>query len=151
MSYLNLIALVDDPQDIISILVARGFMRLTTPERAGNPYGVETAQLGLEYVEIPNAIITQAADLEADPPVQEERDARRVYMLKLAHDARDGDMNDATPEDDDPLREWKRSTLVSWFLDLATPQTESDGTRTYAYEGVYLVRPEDQGRFGVWQ
>lgn len=153
MNHLNLLALMAAPGEgelpaIVSVLVSRGLMEIDR--------GPVLTKLGLERTPQPMQSPFYLSE-DADDP-----DLRIFYALKFAHQARADDMNDARPDADDPLYEWKRSVTVSWFLEDATEATtrlyrrvgetwEPVTVTTYSRDGVDLVHPDYAGLFHVWQ
>jgi len=181
--------LTTTPKELADRLIARGVFKTEDGEYVG-------VHSGTEWLEVPNPIIKTAAvgtpfEPGYVPPVM---DPRKVYMVKLAHEAEaDDDSGDADDENDDHPR-FTRSKLVKWikangtrkdYADLVVrnikdPAQYEDDTidpisgdtipgakrkdtyttvksplRTWAMgsftKKFWVVHPQDQDIFGVWQ
>ena len=106
---ISITILTTTPKELADRMVARGIFKREDGEYVG-------VHSGTEFLEVPNPIVKTAAvgnplDPGYVPPVM---DPRRVYMVKLAHEAlAEDDSNDADdPQDVHPR--FTRSKIVKW-------------------------------------
>jgi hypothetical protein len=159
--------LTDTPARLRNALISRGIIEQKTDPRTGKTIYVGTRN-GVEFVEVPNPIVVTPAVGEPRLPdgtpnpayVPPVMDTRRVYLVKVAHEAEADEVEGLQQEDIDPDtgRRTRRSVLLrtklgQWVMANSTPDTitSADGRSWQARNinnNFWLTISDD---FGVWQ
>lgn len=158
MNYINFVVITDTPARLRTFLVNRGIIKSVTDTIDGSTQYVGVLP-GMEWVRVPNPIVTGGTGTELDPYVY---DTRAVFLVKFAHEsATDQDDNlGNSPTTDDygniydytRLGRWVRgnSTLVAAPANYTINGEHAGSAYKINNEQVWLVRDRPE-RFGVWQ
>jgi hypothetical protein len=99
---------------------------------------------------IPNPVVATLGP----PPTY---DTRKVYLLRLSHEADANDDDGSATAQADPTPRYTRSKLVAWVManSVAETLTGADGvtyrTRRHTSNTLWFVVPADMAKFGAWQ
>jgi hypothetical protein len=127
--------ITDTPARLATFLVNRGIIEQNAQ---GNYVGVRP---GMEWVKVPNPIVTGGTGTEANPFVY---DTRAVYLVKFAWESES--------EKADAFRDWiiANSSVVNAPVNYTINGVHAGSARKITGEQVWLVHI-DPDRFGVWQ
>jgi hypothetical protein len=151
---LDLHAYASRPADLRDFLIARGVIRNEDGQLVGALPGVE-----ITWGALPNPIMTDVGNPDADPPVPPTYRSEKIYLIRLAHQAAEDDDSGDVVEPDDPAPHFTRSKVAKWIRNNATPVTVNSANgksyRVFAMFGITatfgFVHPADTGDFGTWQ
>jgi hypothetical protein len=139
--------LTSDVPALRALLIANGIL---STDGKGNV----TPKPGVEFVIVPNPVVVTPAVLDKDGNVIEPAvmDDRKVFLVKVAHEALNFETKDDAQVDLDGklLSVLDRTKLGKWAK--ANSVTDKiDGLDGRLIDGKHWLVPEDDGRFGVWQ
>lgn len=143
---IDVVLLTTTPAVLRNQLIARNILK---DDGQGNLIGVLP---GTEFTVtgIPNPIQATLGP----PPTY---DTRKVYLLRLSHEADANDDDGSATAQADPTPRYTRSKLVQWVManSTAVTLTGADGTtyrtRQHTSGTLWFVIPADMGKFGAWQ
>lgn len=137
---IDVVLLTTTPAVLRDRMIERGILQLVNGNLIGVLPGTEFTVTG-----VPNPIVATLGP----PPTY---DARKVYLLRLSHEADANDDDGVTVGD-----RYTRSKLVQWLItnSTAVTLTGADGTiyrtRQHTSGTLWFVIPADAGKFGAWQ
>jgi hypothetical protein len=158
MNYLNFVIITDTPGKLATFLASRNIITQQTDQDTQQTYYVGVLP-GMEWVKVPNPIVTGGTGTELDPYVY---DTRACFLVKFAHESMDDQDDSATnsPGTDDYANVFDWTRFGRW---VKGNSTLVDAPATYTINGewagqaykinnqlVWLVRDRPE-RFGVWQ
>jgi hypothetical protein len=155
MLYINFVVITDTPVRLRNFLISRGILEEVTMQ--GETVLVGTRP-GMEWVRVPNPIVTGGTGTELDPFVY---DTRAVYLVKFAHESLDNEVDgDVVDEEGNPIDTYDWSKFGKWVkangasVNAPVGWTINGEPAGSAWkitgEQVWLVRTAPE-RFGVWQ
>jgi hypothetical protein len=151
---ISFVVITDTPVRLRNFLVTRGVIK-EEPVGSGNYVGVRP---GMEWVKVPNPIVTGGTGTEGDPFVY---DTRSVFLVKFAHESEgnevdgplvDEEGNQINQYDWSKFGKWVKanSSVVNAPLNYTINGEHAGSARKITGEQVWLVHI-DPDRFGVWQ
>jgi hypothetical protein len=159
MNYINFAIITDTPVTLRNFLISRNILQLV-PGDPGGPSVLAGVLPGMEWVEVPNPIITDpgtGGDPFTPGYIPPTYDTRRVFLVKFAHDSVDDQLVDVI-NPADTIYDWSKfgrwiknnSTVVTAPANYTINGQPAGDARKITGQPVWLVhdRPE---RFGVWQ
>jgi hypothetical protein len=161
MLYINFVVITDTPVRLRNFLISRGILEEVTMQ--GETVLVGTRP-GMEWVRVPNPIVTGGTGTELDPFVYDDRN---VYLVKFAHESLDnevdGPLTTGTGTEEDPfvpvdVYDWSKfakwvkanSSVVNAPVNYTINGVHAGSARKITGEQVWLVHTDPE-RFGVWQ
>lgn len=143
---IDVVLIASNPAALRTALIARNILK---DDGQGNLIGVLP---GTEFTVtgIPNPIQATLGP----PPTY---DTRKVYLLRLSHEADANDDDGSATAQADPTPRYTRSKLVQWVINNSVAETiiGADGatyrTRRHTSNTLWFVVPADMGKFGAWQ
>jgi|SRR3990167_7417859 len=151
MSYISFTILTSDTAELRSRMMAYGFIK---EETINGKVTLVPAKEGVEWVRVPNPIIVTPAvgtpfEIGYVPPVM---DARKVFLVKIAHKALfDETKDDVQTNPDGSLKSiLLRTKLGKWVAANSTAATVDGMPARKVGLKFWLVHGAN-GRLGVWQ
>jgi hypothetical protein len=134
---ISFVVVTDTPARLRDFLVSRNVIK-ETETGSGRYAGVRP---GMEWVMVPNPIITGGTGTELDPHVY---DTRSVFLVKFAWESES--------EKADAFRDWivANSSVVNAPVNYLINGAHAGSARKVTGEQVWLAHIEPE-RFGVWQ
>jgi hypothetical protein len=163
MTYINFVVITDTPGRVATFLASRGII-----EQVTDPMTQQTSYVGvrpgMEWVRVPNPIVTGGTGTELDPYVY---DTRAVFLVKFAHESVDNEEEVGFPTtevdgegntvqvnqyDWSKFGRWVKnnSSVVSAPVNYTINGVHAGDAYKITGEQVWLVRNSPE-RFGVWQ
>lgn len=146
---IDLTIITSTPAVLRDRLIERDILKLDNGQLVGVRFGTEFTVTG-----VPNPIVTTLASgiFGQVGYVPAVIDARKVYLVRLAHAADANDDDGVTVGD-----RLARSKFVQWVIANSVAETinSADGrtyrTRRHTLNTLWFVIPADAGMFGTWQ
>jgi hypothetical protein len=134
---ISFVVITDTPLRLRNFLVSREVIK-EEPVGSGDYVGVRP---GMEWVKVPNPIVTGGTGTEGDPYVY---DTRAVFLVKFAWESES--------EKAQAFRDWivANSSVVNAPVNYTINGEHAGSARKVTGEQVWLVHI-DPDRFGVWQ
>jgi hypothetical protein len=158
MNYISFVVITSTPGLLATFLASRGIIEQKTDARTGQTYYVGVRP-GMEWVRVPNPIVTGGAGTVGDPYIY---DTRAVFLVKLAHESVDNEEEVGFPTsvDGEPVNQydWSKfgrwvknnSSIVSAPVNYTINGVHAGDAYKITGEQVWLIR-DNPDRFGVWQ
>jgi hypothetical protein len=150
---ISFVVITDTPGRVTTFLANRGIIEQKTDNLTGQTYYVGVRP-GMEWVKVPNPIVTGGTGTELDPYVY---DTRSVFLVKFAHESADNEVDvdsDTTQNQYDwsKFGRWVKanSTVVTAPVNYTINGEHAGDAYKITGEQVWLVRDNPE-RFGVWQ
>jgi hypothetical protein len=158
MNYISFVIITSTPGLVATFLASRGIIEQKTNPLTGQTYYVGVRP-GMEWVRVPNPIVTGGTGTELDPYVY---DTRAVFLVKFAHESQvfedDNLTNSPTTQDYDNIYDYTRfgrwvkgnSTIVAAPANYLINGVHAGNAYKINGQQVWLIRDNPE-RFGVWQ
>jgi hypothetical protein len=158
MNYISFVIITSTPGLVATFLASRGIIEQKTDTLTGQTYYVGVRP-GMEWVKVPNPIVTGGTGTEIDPYVY---DTRACFLVKFAHESQvfedDNLTNSPTTQDYDNIYDYTRfgrwvkgnSTIVAAPANYLINGVHAGNAYKINGQQVWLIRDNPE-RFGVWQ
>jgi len=139
--------LTSDPAALRQLLASNGIITV-------DKGGTVTPKAGVEFVIVPNPVVLTPAVLDKDGNEVEPAvmDPRRVFLVKVAHEALNFETKDDAQVDHDgkllPIID--RTKLGKWAAANSVEEKIGEVSARKIADKHWLI-VDDDGRFGVWQ